>query len=185
MSMKWALRELRIIAADPMWIDETVDVEKSVQQKQADVLGLSPLSVTGLVLYEKETVLLQLDVVGMIKLPSTRSLTPVEQSLAFKIRERLIPEGVTTDIVDEDDTIPVPLATETVDLNTILIDNVVTHIPVQVYTEEEMANDNYPQGNEWQVVSEDNYKEHEQEENNEGDPRFAKLKDLFDNENND
>ena len=97
----------------------------------------------------------------------------------------MIPEGVTTDIVDEDDTIPVPLATETVDLNTILIDNVVTHIPVQVYTEEEMANDDYPQGNEWQVVSEDNYKEHEQEENNEGDPRFAKLKDLFDNENND
>ncbi|MCZ0717720.1 YceD family protein [Aerococcus kribbianus] len=184
--MKWSTRELRVLAAEPLMIDETVDLVDQLKDRHSDIIEAKPLTVQGIILYEEGTILLQLSVAIDLVLPSTRSLEAVDVSLNFPIKERLYTEHGASDIVDEEDVIPLDLTSETVDLNQILLDNVITHLPLQVYTEAEKEADAYPEGKNWQVLSEEGYAQESEEQEESVDPRMAKLKNLFsDQEDND
>ena len=72
------------------------------------------------------------------------------------------------------------------DLEASIIDNLLLAIPLQVLSEEERQNDDLPSGNDWQVISEDEYLSQKQAESeNQIDPRLAKLSALLDSEDED
>jgi len=78
------------------------------------------------------------------------------------------------------------LDTQTLDLEASIIDNLLLAIPLQVLSEEERQSEDLPSGNDWQVISEDEYLSQKQAESeNQIDPRLAKLSALLDSEDED
>ena len=78
------------------------------------------------------------------------------------------------------------LDTQTLDLEASIIDNLLLAIPLQVLSEEERQSEDLPSGNDWQVISEDEYLSQKQAESeSQIDPRLAKLSALLDSEDED
>ena len=63
-----------------------------------------------------------------------------------------------------------------IDLQTAIEDNILLNIPETILTDEEEKEDLYPKGSNWEVVSEQSFEEGKKNQIN---PAFAKLKDLF------
>jgi uncharacterized protein len=66
----------------------------------------------------------------------------------------------------------------TLDLRESIRDNILLNLPIQILTEEEEADDAFPEGDDWRVVSQTEV-EAEREEEEVINPEFAKLQDLF------
>ena len=70
---------------------------------------------------------------------------------------------------------------DVIDLQTAIEDNMLLNIPTTILTPEEKEKDIYPEGKGWEVVSESAFEEGKK---NQVNPAFAKLKVLFDNNEN-
>ncbi|MFQ7235077.1 MAG: YceD family protein, partial [Enterococcus hulanensis] len=70
------------------------------------------------------------------------------------------------------------LDNDTIDLTDSIEDNILLAIPLQVFTEEEQNSSDLPKGNDWEVVSEEEYLQ-KKESAETIDPRLAKLSELF------
>jgi len=68
--MKWSIQELQRLAKEPLVIQEKVDLKESLMAREPDILDLSPVSVSGMLLYEEHTVLAQLELAFNVTLPS-------------------------------------------------------------------------------------------------------------------
>jgi uncharacterized protein len=71
------------------------------------------------------------------------------------------------------------LDTDTIDLTDSIEDNILLAIPMQVFSEEELRTTDLPKGNDWEVVSEEDYLQKKEEVAETIDPRLAKLSELF------
>jgi uncharacterized protein len=69
------------------------------------------------------------------------------------------------------------------DLDDSVADNILLEIPMQVLTEAEQESNDLPSGDDWLVISEDDF-QHQQESQEQTtiDPRLAKLSALFEEE---
>ncbi|MDO4680388.1 MAG: YceD family protein [Aerococcus sp.] len=178
--MQWTIEELQIEARDPLMIDETIDLETTLEARDDEILAASPAHVRGMVLYERGTVLFQGEVQLVVTLPSSRSLEPVDVPLVFTINERYVLPGESTDIVDEE-TLLIELTSRTIDLRHAVVDNVLTQLPIVRLTDEEQQTDQLPAGEDWQVVTEEGL---HQKQHDQVDPRMLALKDLFEPSDN-
>lgn len=178
--MKWSIQELRRIASEPMIIQEKVDLKEVLMTREADILDLSPITVSGILLYENRTVLAQLELAFNVTLPSTRSLEPVEVSMQVRISERFIEENWETDIGDED-SIQIEMDSNTLDLTRSIEDNIILNLPHQVLSPAERESSDFPVGNNWEVMTEDN-EEGSLKGQDKVDPRLASLSKFFDDE---
>ncbi|MFJ8451334.1 YceD family protein [Aerococcus viridans] len=176
--MKWSIQELRQIASQPMIIQESVDMKEQMKAVIPELIDISPVSVDGMVLYEEHTVLTQLRLALKMTMPSTRSLEPVVLDLQLPVSERFIEDGWETDIVDEEHVVQLSMDSYTLDLRESIRDNILLNLPIQILTEEEEADDAFPEGDDWRVVSQTEF-EAEREEEEVINPEFAKLQDLF------
>lgn len=70
----------------------------------------------------------------------------------------------------------VPIEKDIIDLQTAVEDNLLLSLPTTILTKDEEENNEFPQGTGWEVVSEESLEEQNDEKIN---PAFAKLKDLF------
>ena len=70
------------------------------------------------------------------------------------------------------------LDNDTIDLTDSIEDNILLAIPMQVFSEEELQATDLPKGNDWEVVSEEDYLQ-KKESAETIDPRLAKLSELF------
>ncbi len=176
--MKWSIQELSFLARDPLFLQETLDLEEALQARCQEVLAASAVEVTGMVLYEEETVLVQLQIALTITLPSSRSLQPVEVAMQFPMKERYLPLGVTQTFGDDGQTIVLDLEGDTVDLDQAIVDNILTRIPLKRLTPDELKATQLLSGEDWNLMTEATFatnKAHQQT----GDPRLAKLQELF------
>jgi uncharacterized protein len=176
--MKWSIQELRQIASQPMMINESVDMKEEMKAVIPELIDISPVSVEGMVLYEEHTVLTQLRLALKMTMPSTRSLEPVVLDMQLPVSERFIEDGWNSDIVDEDHVTQLFMDSFTVDLKESIRDHILLNMPLQILTEAEIAADEFPEGNDWRVVSESDF-EAEREVEEVVNPEFAKLQDLF------
>ncbi|MCF6160598.1 MAG: YceD family protein [Furfurilactobacillus sp.] len=182
--MKWSLKELEKYRNEPLWIDETLDVKVKMLDRFADqVIDIDPVKVVGTVMVDRDDVLLDVKVSGKVIVPSSRSLAPVDFPFDFDMNEIYITEESHFDRYEENETVLL-LETQTVDLDEGVIDNIIAQIPMQILTESERNGQDMPTGNGWEVISEDDYTA-EQEENQPIDPRLAKLKGLFPDQDQD
>lgn len=180
--MKWSLMELRKYQEQNIDFSEVLDLKKALLERDSTIIDLSLVKVDGFLRVEANDYLTHYHVETLITVPSTRSLEPVCLPLSFDVDEIFMtPEQ----FAKRDNLIPeeeiLLLESQTLNLEESIIDNILLAIPMQVFTEEEK--DTYPVGNDWVVLSEDDYnKQKESAQKNHLDPRLAKLSALFENE---
>lgn len=185
MKIKWALNELNKHQDSPLTLNGSVDLEKSLKKRDGELISASPVSLKGsMIVEEKSVYYVDLMVSVNLVVPSSRSLEPVDVSLKFPLSEiYLAPDSpVSLEQFAEEELVE-RLSEDILDLNKPVEDAILTNIPSQVFTKEELETDEMPSGKDWIVLPEDQYNDDSHSSNDEGDPRFAVLKDLFKEDN--
>ncbi|MFC6170638.1 YceD family protein [Loigolactobacillus jiayinensis] len=179
--MKWSLLELEKYQQEPLPLADTLDLKADLLKRDPQIIDVSPIAVSGLVSLDQSTITAHVVVTGTLTLPSTRSLKPVALPLDFEFTEIYVPADQRK-LAEEDqaDTVIV-LENETLDLDSAVVDNILLNVPMQVLTPHEREDEaDMPKGNDWEVISEDDYDQLLEARKQQGDPRFAQLKGLFD-----
>ena len=179
--MKWSLLELRKYQDMPLTFAETLDLKDELMGRDNQIIDLAPVKVEGLVTVSKADYVLHYTVDTVITLPSTRSLEPVELPLQFSVNEVFMtPEQYQQkdELVPEEEILI--LETQTLDLDDSVANNILLEIPMQVLTEAEKNSQELPKGDNWQVISEEDFQSQQESKEQETiDPRLAKLSSLF------
>lgn len=178
--MKWSLLELKKYQETPLVFDETLLLKEDLIKRDKQILELSPVRVKGFVAAGKKEYLLHYQATATITVPSSRSLAPVELPVHFSVDETFMtPEQ----FQQRDDEIPAEeifvLEGQTIDLDESVADNLLLAIPIQVLTEEEKNTSDMPSGDDWVVLSEEEYQSQKETQAPKVDPRLAKLSELF------
>ena len=104
----------------------------------------------------------------------------VAQQEDFHFSENYTDSDVAKEESAESEIPIVKVENEIIDLQKAIEDNILLHIPTTILTKKEEQENLYPRGKGWSVISEDDFVKEQKEQVN---PAFAKLKDLF-TENN-
>ncbi|WP_318766356.1 YceD family protein [Lactiplantibacillus carotarum] len=177
--MKWTLSQLKSYRETPLQFDEALDLKHPLMTRYAEIIDVQPVQVKGYVSYDKGSVLISATVTTTLTLPSSRSLTPVAVPLAFQMTEYYVPQGTDLSRFDEEeDTVIILPEDDILDFDVAVEDNILIHIPMQILSEAELNGEPMPTGQGWEVLSEDDLADQAAELKT-VDPRLAKLKDLF------
>lgn len=112
------------------------------------------IHVSGDLFYDEPYVTGNFKVTADLKVPSSRSLKPVDYHEDFKFTENYATAEPSKEELEEN-TDPIVVAQDDlIDLQTAVEDNVLLNIPTTILTPEEKKNHLYPEGKDWEVVSE-------------------------------
>lgn len=157
-------------------IDSDVELRPEFFERSKELLNKAEnVHVSGDFFYQEPFVTGNFTVEADVEAPSTRSLKPVKLHQDFSFTENYSDVKPTQEQLEEEDTI-IKIENDLIDLQTAVEDNLLLSLPSVILTEDEKENGDFPAGNEWRVVSEKEYQEEKSEQEN---PAFAKLKDLF------
>lgn len=177
--MKWSLNELQRYQDEPLQLDSTLDLSALLTERfPEDILAVKPVKISGYLSYDKADVMVTLKVETTITVPSSRSLRPVDLPLSFKYTEFYLGDAEHVKKYEDSDTVIVLDDDKMIDLDEAVAENIVLQIPMQVLSKEEQQSNEFPAGNGWEVISEEEYVANETEPKK-VDPRLAKLKELF------
>lgn len=185
--MKYAKQQLAKFQQSPLVIDEKLDLQYLIDERFSDLIIKAPfVQVKGTIkTLANEDIILSASVHADLILPSSRSLAPVDWSTAVDIHETYVADEERLQRFDEDETVFV-LEESSLDLDSVILDNLVAVLPSQILTTEEAAGADLPTGQDWQVISEEDFARQEQEKKEEAtdekqalDPRLSKLDDFF------
>jgi len=178
--LNWDVQDVRRYKDKPFEFEEKLDLTAELKKRSEDVLDAEPVEVKGQLFNDTGLVISDVKVKTTLKVPSTRSLLPVELPLEIRINEAYNVDNVSTeDLEDYNIVIPVDEEDPTVNVYESVIDNILLSIPQKVLTKKEAEENIMPSGKNWEVISEDDFKKQKEEEH--VNPEFAKLKDLFKN----
>ncbi|HFI0944251.1 YceD family protein [Streptococcus suis] len=167
---------------DGISFEKTLDLQEELQARNSDVLGLSPVQVSGNVRFESGFFFLDYQMTYDITLASSRSLQPVllhevqEVNELFVANEAVLKEQ---DLIDEDMVLVVE--DDYIVLEESVADNILLAIPIKVLTPEEEAGQELPSGQAWALMTEEDFQQKAQEKKEANSP-FAQLQGLFDSE---
>lgn len=180
--MKWTLKEIQEHRDEPLHFTETVDLEKSLMERDKQILAVSEITADGYLVYENHAVMANFTIDLTITLPSSRSLEPVEVPLNITVAELYV-EDESYDWSQDVEEVVIPLEGTELNLIPAVEDAILLNLPIQVLTREEAETGKMPSGEEWTVMSEDEYRQQKQQEKEAAvDPRLANLKALLEDE---
>lgn len=178
--MKWSVQELNKFKDEGLTINEVIDLQESLKARDTDVLAVSPVHVTGHLTVNSTEYIACLKVKCTVTLPSTRSLTPVEVPISFDIDEvYMTPTQFASREPGEDDDLIMVLEKDLIDLSEAVEDYVLLNIPLQILTEEEEEQDTMPEGQDWEVISEEEFQRRKEASEDKINPQMAQLKTLL------
>ncbi|MEO1770918.1 YceD family protein [Candidatus Enterococcus ferrettii] len=181
--MKWSIIELRRYQEEPLNFSETMDVNDSLKQRDSEILAVAPVKVTGILSVGKKEYILHYRLTTTVTVPSSRSLEPVDLPLDLSVDEIFMTKEQWSVQEEDREEEVIVLESDTIDLTDSVEDNILLAIPLQVLSDEEKSAKELPKGNDWQVVSEEEYFA-KKEQAEAIDPRLAKLSELFNEEDN-
>lgn len=160
-------------------VDEDVELSPEFFERSKELLtDAKNVHVKGQFFYDEPFVTGNFTVTGDVVVPSTRSLKPVSMHEEFNFTENYSEVKPTQEQLEDEETI-IQIKDDKIDLQTAIEDNLLLNLPSVVLTEDEEKG-NYPEGQGWKVISE---QEHEDENKNKVNPAFASLKHMFDEDN--
>jgi uncharacterized protein len=182
MNMKWSLLELNKYKDKPCEFSEILDLKASLMRRDDQLLDVSPAKVDGLLTVGNDEYLIHYRIDVIVTVPSSRSLTPVPLPIKLDVSEVFM---TTEQYQNRKEQVPeeeiIILEKPTIDLIESVEDNILLAIPLQVLTDEEQHSHEMPKGDDWEVLSEEDYAQKKQAEAQQTtDPRLAKLSELFD-----
>lgn len=179
--MKWSLLELNKYKDNSLEFSETLELKSSLIKRDSMILDVSPVKVSGILIVGKEEYLIHYKIDVTVTVPSSRSLTPVPLNMMIDVDEVFMTKEQfeqRDERFSEEEVII--LEKPTIDLAESVEDNILLSIPIQVFTEEEQESHVLPKGNDWEVLSEEDYlHQKEAKAQQTVDPRLAKLSELF------
>ncbi|MGM0339416.1 hypothetical protein IGK47_002519 [Enterococcus sp. AZ007] len=176
--MKWSIGELRRYKEEALNFSETIDVNDALTARDNEILSVAPVTVEGILSVGKNEYILHYRLKTIVTVPSARSLEPVDLPLDLSVDEVFMTREQWTSMEEERDEEILVLDSDTIDLTDSIEDNILLAIPMQVFSEEELQATDLPKGNDWKVVSEEEYLQ-KKESAETIDPRLAKLSELF------
>lgn len=177
--MKWSLGELRRYQDEPLIFQETIAVSENLKKRDNGVLNVTPVEVNGILSVGKNEYILHYQLKTTVTVPSSRSLEPVDLPLDLSVDEVFMTREQWSALKEERDEEILVLDSDTIDLVDSIEDNILLAIPLQVLSDAERQQTDLPKGNDWQVISEDEYFNQKAEAQPAIDPRLAKLSDLL------
>lgn len=182
--MKWSLLELNKFKDEPLEFTETIDVSQGLTEREASILGSSPVNVTGTISVSQNEYIANFEIETVLTLASTRSLEAVTYPTKLTITEIYMTPAQfekQKDLIAADELVMI-LEKDLIDLSEAVEDHLLLSLPLQVLTEEEQQSEANIVGTDWELMSEDAfYNERLQQEQTNIDPRLAKLSALLDN----
>ena len=151
--------------------NEAPSLLESIKERYDQVLNLEQIQASGQVAYDNGLYLLDYQLSYDITLPSSRSLEPVTLSFNYPVSETFIQEA--------DAALQKELVEENLVLDESILDNILLNIPLRVLTPEEESGQISLSGNDWEVLSEEDFAALQQEKKEASNP-FAQLNGLFD-----
>lgn len=185
MSLKLTSEQLLKLQHQTLHLDEQVDLSVPLKKRLPEMIAVSPLHVVGTLRNDDLGWVSQLTVTGEITLPSTRSLAPVGLPLNLQIEELYVlpADQPSQDELEQMDQTVITIENDLLDLETAIEDHIILNIPTQIFTQDELDHQTMPTGEGWSVISEDEFSSLAEEQAEQPNPEFEKLKDLFKDEN--
>ena len=162
--------------------DQELDLLKELQKRNPEILDLKDVKATGRVAYDTGLYVLDYQLTYTIDLASSRSMEPVEIKESYPVTE-VFAEDVQSDADIEalEEDLILPIEGGRIDLNESVADNILLNIPLKVLTPEEEAGQGFIEGNDWKIMTEEEYQETQAIKKEENSP-FAGLQGLFEEE---
>ena len=160
--------------------DQELDLLKELQKRNPEILDLKDVTATGRVAYDTGLYILDYQLTYTIVLASSRSMEPVELQESYPVTE-VFAEDVQSeaDIEALEEDLILPIEGGRIDLSESVADNILLNIPLKVLTPEEEAGQGFIEGNDWKILSEEEYQAAQAIKKEENSP-FAGLQGLFD-----
>ena len=162
--------------------DLELDLLKELQKRNPEILDLKNVTATGRVAYDTGLYVLDYQLTYTIVLASSRSMEPVELQESYPVTE-VFAEDIQSDADIEalEEDLILPIEGGKIDLSESVADNILLNIPLKVLTPEEEAGQGFIEGNDWKILSEEEYQAAQAIKKEENSP-FAGLNGLFDEE---
>ena len=162
--------------------NQELDLLKDLQKRNPEILDLKNVTATGGVAYDTGLYVLDYQLSYTIVLASSRSMEPVELQESYPVTE-VFAEDVQSDADIEalEEDLILPIEGGKIDLSESVADNILLNIPLKVLTPEEEAGEGFIEGNDWKILSEEEYQAAQAIKKEENSP-FAGLNGLFDEE---
>ncbi|GAY72852.1 DUF177 domain-containing protein [Lentilactobacillus kosonis] len=183
--MEMFFRELQKYPENaPFKFEETLDIKQELLDRYADqVIDAEKFTVSGSAFADQGDVIVNYHVTGKLVVPSSRSLMPVDLPMEFDVEEFYVPSKAAESRYPKDTVVFVLDEEDKVEITDSVIDNVILNIPMQVLAESELeGQEDMPSGDDWEVMTADDFDKNKAELET-VDPRLAKLKDLFPEDN--
>lgn len=162
--------------------DQELDLLKELQKRNPEILDLKDVTATGRVAYDTGLYILDYQLTYTIVLASSRSMEPVELQESYPVTEVFAEDAQSeADIEALEEDLILPIEGGRIDLSESVADNVLLNIPLKVLTPEEESGHGFIEGNDWKIMTEEEYQEAQALKKEENSP-FAGLNGLFDEE---
>ena len=162
--------------------DQELDLLKELQKRNPEILDLKDVTATGRVAYDTGLYILDYQLTYTIDLASSRSMEPVELQESYPVTEVFAEDAQSeADIEALEEDLILPIEGGKIDLSESVADNILLNIPLKVLTPEEEAGQGFIEGNDWKILSEEEYQAAQAIKKEENSP-FAGLNGLFDEE---
>lgn len=187
MKTTWNLNDIRPYENEPLHFSGTINLEERLLNKTKRILSAEDTHYEGYFFFDPELQEYQLSLSAKtnLVLPSTRSLEPVNYLQELSIFEIYLEQDNTQAIeMYEDNELVLILESDSIDISQVLLENIVLSLPSQILTDQEKSGEDLPEGENWQVMTENQYQESKTKYKQENSP-FNQLKALFDEENTD
>jgi len=170
MTLKWSIPEIMEHQSNGLSIDTTVSVE-DLREMDAEIRAISPVHVKGHADINRHTVTFFLTISGKLTLPDAVTLEDVTYPFHIQTSEifRLLPRSIGGESSSDSEVHDVEA--ETIDLMPYIKEAILVDKPIRV-TSGDNRKQPAPRGEGWSFMTESEQKE-------QMDPRFEKLKDLF------
>ena len=177
--MKLNIQEIRK-QPEGLHFEQTLDLAADLRARNQEIIDVKDIVAIGKVQYEDLMFFLDYQLSYTIVLASSRSMEPVELNESYPVTEVFM-EGATNQLDQEvlDDDLVLPIENGEIDLSESVSDNILLNIPIKVLTAEEEAGKGFVSGNDWQIMSEEEYQAQQAVKKEENSP-FAGLQGLFD-----
>lgn len=167
---------------DGLTFDQELDLLKELQKRNPEILDLKDVTATGRVAYDTGLYILDYQLTYTIVLASSRSMEPVELQESYPVTEVFAEDAQSeADIEALEEDLILPIEGGRIDLSESVADNILLNIPLKVLTPEEESGHGFIEGNDWKIMTEEEYQEAQALKKEENSP-FAGLNGLFDEE---
>ena len=162
--------------------DQELDLLKELRKRNPEILDLKNVTATGRVAYDTGLYVLDYQLTYTIVLASSRSMEPVELQESYPVTEVFAEDAQSeADIEALEEDLILPIEGGRIDLSESVADNILLNIPLKVLTPEEESGHGFIEGNDWKIMTEEEYQEAQALKKEENSP-FAGLNGLFDEE---